>query len=309
MKRKDYTFQASDGKVLAMSKWIAPPLKPLKGVVQIVHGKAEHRKRYEDFAAYLLENGYAVFANDHRGHGDTISSPTEVGTFSCEEGWSRVVKDLIEIKSDITKEFPDLPLFLLGHSMGSFLVRTQIMEDPDGIAGVILSGTGFKPGFIGSFAGLIAKRESRRSGPDAPSDLMENLATGGYNKAFKPNRTSFDWLTRDDAVVDAFVKDPLCGFPGTPSFFTEILKGLTIISDQERVNLLPPELPIYLFSGDQDPVGNFTKDVRKTYHQYQKAGIKDLTVKFYPGCRHETLNEINRQEVYADVLAWLEAHL
>jgi len=308
MKRKDYTFEASDGKQIAMSKWAAGPLKPVKGIVQIIHGKAEHRKRYDHYASFLVDNGWTVVANDHRGHGETISSPEETGTFPDHEGWARVVQDLKEIKAEIHAEYPDQPLIILGHSMGSILARNVILEDPDNITGVILSGTTFSQGLLGMIGGIIAGGDAKRS-PHTPSVKLENLAVGNFNKAFQPNRTEFDWLTRDAKIVDEYAADPLCGFPGTARFYVEFLKGIRVVCDQERINFLPKDLPIYVTSGDQDPAGGFTKQVIKTVNQYKKAGIKDLTLKFYPGGRHEILNEINKDEVYRDILVWMEAHL
>jgi len=309
MNRKDDTMTASDGKKIALSRWNPDGEKPLRGVIQIAHGKGEHRKRYDEFARFLAERGFLVTANDHRGHGDTIESPGEKGSFPAHEGWSRVVHDLIELKNSLQVEFPGVPFFLFGHSMGSFLMRNVILEDSNGVTGVILSGTAFSQGLLGRLGMIMSNREIRKNGPDAPSKVLENMAFGPYNKPFRPNRTAFDWLSRDEAVVDAYVADPLCGFDCSGVFFRELLKGLTVICDQYRVNLLPPELPIYLFSGALDPVGGFTKAVEKTRAQYQKAGIKDLTQKFYPEGRHEMLNELNREEVYADVLAWIEGRL
>lgn len=309
MIRKDDTITVSDGKTLALSRWTPDPAIPLRGVVQIAHGKAEHRKRYDGFARFLTDNGFIAVANDHRGHGESIAAPQEKGSFPAHEGWTRVVHDLIELKKSLQTEFPDIPFFLFGHSMGSFLMRNVILEDSQGVSGVILSGTTFSQGLLGRIGMIVANREIRKKGGDTPSDLLESMASGSFNKPFRPNRTPFDWLSRDEAVVDAYAADPLCGFSGSGVFYRELLKGIQIICDQYRVDLLPPELPIYLFSGSLDPVGGFTKAVEKTWAQYRKAGIKDLTLKFYPEGRHEMLNELNKEEVYADVLAWMEGRI
>jgi len=309
MKRKDYTFEAGDGKILAMSRWSADQSKSLKGVIQIIHGKAEHRKRYDDFATFLTTQGFTVFADDHRGCGETISSHDEKGSLPADNGWNRVVKDLIEIKNEILKEFPDQPFFVIGHSLGSIYARNLIMENSNGISGIILSATFFDPWLLRHIAQIMVKIEKWKIGPHTPSPMMENLTSSGYNKPFRPGRTAFDWISRDEKIVDSYIEDPYCGYACSPSFYAESIKGLRIVCDRKRVNLLPRELPIYIISGSLDTVGEFTKGALKTSKQFEKGGIRDLTVQFYNEARHDILKEINKGEVYSDIVNWIEAHL
>ncbi len=309
MKNIDFTFNSDDKKVLHATKWMPSEDKPVRGVVQIAHGMAEHRSRYSSFAAFLNENGFIVYADDHRGHGQTIEIPEQQGFFAESDGWNRVVKDLSLFTELISKENPGLPLFLLGHSMGSLLLRTLIIDSPVRINGVILSGTAGSQGLLGKVGKLIAKGEVKKKGAVFPSKKMDNLSFGAFNKAFRPNRTDFDWLSRDDKQVDAYIKDPLCGFICTASLFVDLIEGVDYISDRNNLMKIPKTLPIYIFSGEKDPVGADTKGVRKVHEAYRNVGISDLSLKFYKDARHETLNEINRDEVFGDILKWIEKRL
>lgn len=309
MAREDYFFEASDGRSLATSRWVNSTKGAPIGLLQIAHGKAEHRLRYNQFAEFLAQNGFVVVAHDHRGHGGSVDSIRGIGTFGCKNGWERAVQDLIEAKRTLAATYPGLPLFLLGHSMGSYLARSQILEDSAGVSGVILSGTSFNPPVMSVLGRIVATLVAPIIGFDTPSPFLENIATGGFNNSFRPNRTTHDWLTRDEKTVDAYVDDPLCGFPGSASFYLQLLRGLKTICNQNRVNQLPGDLPILLIAGQCDPVGNFTKDVTKCFNQYQAAGIKALDIKLYPDGRHELLHELNREEVYSDLLGWLTARI
>jgi alpha-beta hydrolase superfamily lysophospholipase len=173
---------------------------------------------------------------------------------------------------------------------------------------VILSGTGSDPGFLSTVGIWIAKREIKKKGKRARSELLNKLSFGSYNKAFKPNRTEFDWLSRDEKEVDKYIEDPYCGEVATAGFFYDMISGVKQLDKPERISQIPKDLPIFLFSGDQDPVGNNTKGVRTAYQNLKKAGIKDISYKLYKDGRHEMLNEINKEEVYRDVIQWLNNH-
>jgi alpha-beta hydrolase superfamily lysophospholipase len=192
VKATSFDETLTDGTVLFVHKW-APTQEP-KGVVQIAHGMAEHSARYADFAATLANEGFIVYANDHRGHGKTAKEKEDVMYFADENGWELAVDDLHELTKVIKQENPDLPVFLFGHSMGSFLSRRYIQNYGEGLSGVILSGTGGDPGILGSIGVWVAKREIKKRGKKGKSKLLNKLSFGSYNKAFKPNRTEFDWL-------------------------------------------------------------------------------------------------------------------
>ena len=308
MKSDTFTFKTSDGIQIFTYRWMPDEASAVKGVVQIAHGMAEHAARYERFADALTKAGYAVYANDHRGHGKTAGSQDNLGYFADENGWEKVVKDMHTLTGIIKKENPNKPFFLFGHSMGSFLSRHYSMLYASELTGLILSGTGGDPGAIGKIGLFVAKMDAMFHGRKAKSEIMTKLSFGAFNNAFKPNRTDFDWLSRDNAEVDKYINDPLCGTVFTAGFFCDMLGGLDFINNKENIGKIPKNLPIYLFSGAKDPVGGNTKGVNQVYNSLKNAGIGDLTLKFYENGRHESLNEINRDEVSRDVIAWLDKH-
>lgn len=308
MKSDTFTFKTSDGIQIFTYRWMPDQASAVKGVVQIAHGMAEHAARYERFADALTKAGYAVYANDHRGHGKTAGSQDNLGYFADENGWEKVVEDMHTLTGIIKKENPNKPFFLFGHSMGSFLSRHYSMLYANELTGLILSGTGGDPGAIGKIGLFVAKMDAMFHGRKAKSEIMTKLSFGAFNNAFKPNRTDFDWLSRDNAEVDKYINDPLCGTVFTAGFFCDMLGGLDFINKKENIGKIPKNLPIYLFSGAKDPVGGNTKGVNQVYNSLKNAGIGDLTLKFYENGRHESLNEINRDEVSLDVIAWLDLH-
>ena len=300
------TVTASDGTALHTHRWL-PDGSP-KAVVQIAHGMAEHSARYARLAQALTDHGYAVYAHDHRGHGATAIE-ADHGYFSDDNGWDAVVADLRAVTRFAQEEQPGLPVFLLGHSMGSFLARTYVIEDSRDLAGLVLSGTGGDPGPLGKVGLAVARLEARLRGGRHVSPILDKLTFGQFNATFKPNRTDFDWLSRDEAEVDAYVADPLCGRTFTSGFFVDLFGGVQRINDRKQVAGVRRDLPILLVAGDKDPVGDGGKGPRTVGEQYSSVGIVDVTCTLYPGARHEIFNETNRDEVTEDVIAWLDAHL
>jgi len=277
-------------------------------VVQIVHGMAEHASRYEEFAGSLAENGFAVYAADQRGHGQTAGKPENVGFVAEKDGWNILVNDQIKLTEIIKKENPGLKVFLLGHSMGTFIVRDYVFSNGKAIAGIILSGTSCDPGILAYIGKLIAKWQIKRNGYKAKSPLLDRMSFGKFNSYFKPNRTAFDWLSTNDENVDKYIADPYCGGIFSCSFFYDLIYGVKKINKFENIKKVPADLSILLISGEKDPVGNFTKGVLKVYEDYKRAQIKDLKYKFYPGLRHEILNETGKKTVYKDIMDWLNTH-
>lgn len=273
-------------------------------ILQVAHGMAEHIERYHDFASFLAEQGILVAANDHAGHGKSVGEDKLHGYFGAENGWSNLVADIAMLRSMVSGRYPGIPYVMMGHSMGSFLMRTYASRQGAGNAAFIFSGTGGKNPAV-SAGKLVAKLEKRRNGAKQPSTMLQNMSFGSFNKAFAPNRTNSDWLSRDGAQVDAYEADPLSGFVFTAEAMSDLFEGLTEISSEAWAAKVP-DVPILMFSGDKDPVGANGEGVRQVAGWLEATGHR-VTLKLYPEGRHEMLNEINRQEVYEDVLAFIRS--
>ena len=276
----------------------APATAP-KAIIQIVHGMAEHIARYERMAKALNEAGFLVCGRNHRGHGPEAKL---LGYFADEQGWDAILNDAHAVSLDIKKQYPGVPFILLGHSMGSFLAREYALRYGKELDGLILSGTGFYPKALCASGRMLAKLAPKKK----PANLVNNIAFAGNNKPFAPGRTGFEWLSRDEKEVDKYVADPLCGFCFTGSAFSDFFGGLLALTDESRLSSMPKDLPVYFMSGDRDPVGQMGEGVRQVAEQFKKAGMRDITVKLYPDARHELFNELNRDEVTADLIQWLE---
>jgi alpha-beta hydrolase superfamily lysophospholipase len=307
MKISSFSFNNSNGKDIYVYKWI-PETDAIKGVIQISHGLSETAARYEELAAFLTENGYIVYANDHLGHGKTAKTTDNLG-YACKDGFSQMVKDMKQLNDIIKKEHPEIPLFLLGHSMGSYLSQVYIQWYGETINGVILSGTSGKQGVVLYFGKLLSKLEILIKGDRGKAINVNKLAFGGFNKPFRPSRTEFDWLSRDPLEVDKYIKDDYCGAIPSNGLYYDLFSALSVMHNKSNLERIPKNLPIYLFSGEKDPVGGNTKSVLNLLELYKQQNIKDLSIKFYKDGRHEMLHEVNKIEVIQDVLAWLEAHI
>ncbi|MBU3130069.1 alpha/beta hydrolase [Clostridium tagluense] len=308
MKVENFKIKDKGDLEIFVYKWLPDENIQVKGVVQIAHGMAETAARYEGFARALTNDGFIVYANDHRGHGKTAGQISKLGDLG-EDGFNSMVENMHQLNERIKEENHNLPIFLFGHSMGSFLTQRYICLYGGGLKGTIVSGSCGKQGIIVDIARLIAKREIRKIGRAGKSNKLDKLSFGNYNNSFKPNRTAFDWLSRDNKQVDKYIDDPFCGTVFTAGFFYDFLGGLKRIADPREIENVPKDLPIYIFSGDKDPVGKNGKGVLKLIKTYKEHGMVDLTYKLYKDGRHEMLNEINREEVIADVIKWLNASL
>lgn len=303
MEKQQFWLQMDDGMDISVQKWFHE--KTPKAILQLSHGMAEHIERYDHFARFLTEKDIFVYGNDHRGHGKTGDKAGIFGYFSDENGFERVTDDLLKVTEKIKSEFPAVPIILFGHSMGSFLVRRYIQKYPNQVQGVIISGTGGNPGLAGKVGKMWAQWESKKNGRDHSSPTMDRLIFGSYNKGFENGKSKFAWLTRDEQVVEAYLKDPYCGFVCTSGFFVDLLSGLETIHKDEEIQKINKALPVYIFSGAKDPVGAKTFGVKSVIHQYKKNGIHNLEYRFYDNGRHEMLNEINKEEVFQDIYNWL----
>ena len=307
MRADTFSFKAEDGKDLFVYRWLPDEGAPRKAIVHVSHGMAEHAARYARVAEALTAAGYAVYADDHRGHGKT-AGPDDLGWMGP-GGFRRSVQDIEQLLVFEKAENPGLPAVLFGHSMGSYFAQSFLVDAGSSIKAAVLSGTGGKPSLIAAAGRLVARVERLRLGPRGKSKLLTALSFEEFNKAFRPNRTAFDWLSRDDAEVDKYIADPLCGFPVTTQLWVDLLDGLGHISSPAQQAKIPHDLPVYVLCGSEDPVGEQTRSVQQLLSAYGRVGLADVTHKFYPSGRHEVLNETNRDEVTRDLVAWLDARL
>lgn len=298
------SFLSSDGKTSLYFREYVPEEEAV-GIVQLVHGIAEHVARYDPFARFLAENGYIVVCHDQLGHGKSIAGEDSLGFFSETDGWDKAVKDIHALHEATAAKYPGKPYFIFGHSMGSFLTRTYLIKYHSGLDGAIISGTGQQGAALVAGGKLMSAIEMKKHGARYKSELLNNMAFGSYNKKLGAVRTACDWLSRDPAIVDAYIADPLCGFVPSAGLLHDMMGGIEFISRQKNVEKMKKDLPVMFMSGDCDPVGEEGKGVIKAYKAFLKAGMTDVTMKLYHGGRHEMLNETNKEEVYEDVLRWL----
>lgn len=303
-----FTFKSTDDTEIVVYQWMRTDTQ-IRGVVQIAHGMAEIAIRYQRFASKLTKKGFVVYANDHRGHGQTAESIDTLGYLGDHNGFNLLVQDMKQLTDWIVKDNPGLPIYLFSHSMGSFAAQRYIMDYKAQIAGLILSGSNGEQGIALSAGKALAGLEMLLRGRKAKSKMMNQLTFGSYNKKFHPQTTGSEWLTRDEEELQKYLNNPYCGTIFPTSFYYEFLGSLQYIEDKNNFHKIPVDFPILILSGDQDPVGDFGKGVKKLYQRYKNQGVNDLTMKLYEGARHELLNETNRDEVTADILKWLEAHI
>lgn len=304
MKTERLIFRNKDDIKIHVYKW--SPSGEVKGIIQIAHGMAEHAGRYDYFAEALVKEGFIVYANDHRGHGQSAPSIEELGYISDQDGFSDMVTDMRSLTAIAKKDNPNLPIILFSHSMGSFLAQRYIQLYGNDIDGVILSGTTGKQGPKVNVGIMLAKSLMKIKGRRAKIKLLDELAFSNYNKKAEPKRTKFDWLSSDPKQVDQYVADPYCGTLFTVSFFHDLFVGTKMIHRPELLKQVPQDLPIYIFGGQDDPVSDYGLGIMDLAKTYTQLGVQDLTSRLYPGGRHEMLNEINQDEVIADVISWIK---
>lgn len=278
--------------------------KDVSGAVMIVHGMAEHIDRYDDFARYLADRGYLVFGMDNASHGKSLAEGQPKGFFGTKGGWDALIADMNTLYTTVKRDYPQLGFVLFGHSMGSFLARSYAARHSEDFDGYVFSGTAGKNP-IAPIGKLLCHLEIKKGKGFEPSALLNAMSAGAYNKKFKNPRTDFDWLTRDEAVVDAYAQDSMCGFAFTPYGMKDLLDGLIEIGRGKWARQVANK-PILLMSGAMDPVGGFSKGVLQVEKRLKKTG-HTVCCKLYPEGRHEMLNELNREQVYGDVHLFLES--
>lgn len=304
--RTDHFYPSCGEGRIHYCKWL--PEGTPRGVVQIVHGIAEYVERYDEFAAFLNERGYVVVAEDHMGHGKSIGATGTRGYFAG--GWFAAVNDSVRLMEDTMAEFSNVPYVLFGHSMGSFMARTILTKYPDsGIAAVVICGTGWQPWRALPGAIRLMEDVCRQRGERNPSEELQNLVFGTYNRKVEHPRTPYDWLTRDRKIVDAYIAHPLCGFTASAGLLRDMMKGIRYIEEPDNLNRMRKDMPVLFIAGEDDPVGNYGKGVKQAVAAFKKSGMTGVSCRIYPLCRHEILNEINREDIYKDVARWLDTVL
>ena len=300
-----FFLSASDGHDVACYSWV--PTNP-KALVQIAHGMGEHARRYDWVARQLIAEGYAVYANDHRGHGET-SGP--VLGYMGADGWNRALADMYELGQLARGKHEGLKLILLGHSMGSMLSQQYITRYGCSIDALVLSGSpGFRESKLAFIGLMMMKFERWRHGPDGVSELMQDVIFRKSNTAFdSPGATGYEWLSRDHEEVAIYIADEQCGFVLSPGALIEMYEGSAISQAKLSLLKISKDLPIYIFSGSQDPVHGGQADLDRLVDAYRKCGLAQITYKLYPGGRHEMFNETNKDEVLSELVLWLEEQL
>ena len=284
---------------------LALPEHP-RAIVQINHGMAEHGGRYERFADALVEAGFGAVAHDHRGHGHTTAPGTSLGYMGARGGWEALVDEIEAVRVHVRKERPGVPLVTFGHSMGAIAALTHALRHPHSTDALALWNSGVETSALTAVFGVILKVQRAFKGSDTPSELARKATFDTWNKQFAPNRTDFDWLSRDEAEVDAYISDPLCGFPISVGMWQDVLSGVRFCADDENFKALPSDLPVHLLAGEKDPCTDGGKAVANIEARMKARGMRDVTLRLLPDTRHESLNELNRERTTQDFVAWLE---
>ena len=304
--RDEFYFPSKDGNTeIHTIEW--KPEGEVRAVLQICHGMVEYIKRYDEFAQFLCEKGFYVVGNDHLGHGKSVQSKSEYGFFEKKYGNACVLGDIHTLRQRTVKKYPEMPYFMLGHSMGSSLLRQYIQMYGNGLSGVVLMGvvTDHRRSSL-LFVKQLCRLMAAVRGWHYRSRMVDELVTGSFNKKFKPSVTRADWITSDKEHLDAYVTDPLCSFMFTVNAYYSMMAGMLGMQKKENISMIPKSLPVLFVSGAEDPVGNFGKGVRKVCEIYKSAGLRDVSLKLYEGDRHEILNETNREQVYQELYEWFE---
>ena len=300
--RTDFYYESQCGSQIHGCCWA--PDGEVKAIVQLVHGISERLDRYQELAEYLNTQGILVVGEDHMGHGLSVTEKTPRCYFAG--GWFGAVADTYRLTQDTMAKYPGVPYFIYGHSMGSFMTRTLLAKYPDsGISGAIICGTGWQQTALIVAAKGLSNLICKIKGETHPSKFLRKLAFGSYNDKIKPLRTGLDWLSRDEASVDAYIADPLCGGTASAGLMRDMMDGFAYNQDEKNLASMNKDLPVFFIAGDADPVGEYGKGVLHSAEIFRKVGMKQVDVKLYPQARHEVHNELNKEEVREDVRNWI----
>ena len=305
--KEDLYFDSVDGehKIHAI-EW-DPEGEP-KAILQLIHGMTEYIGRYDEFASYMADHGFCVVGNDHLGHGDSVNSPEDYGFFREKNGNRCLLEDIRTLRDMTRAKYPDVPYFILGHSMGSFLARQFMARYGDGLSGAIIMGTGSQPAAMLNFGMALCKMIALARGWHYRSRMIRSIASGNYNKKCG-NSTPAEWLSKNDENKAKYIKDPKCTFIFTVNGYYNLFYSFKDCQDRKTVDMIRKDLPVLLTSGTEDPVGDYGKGVQQAYKLYQDAGLQDVQMKLYEGDRHEILNELDRSQVFQDLREWLESKI
>ncbi|MEZ3487045.1 MAG: lysophospholipase [Lachnospiraceae bacterium] len=306
--KKEFYYRSRDGKTqIHAIEWI--PAERIRGVLQICHGMVEYAERYQEFAEYMCGHGIYVVAHDHLGHGKSINTEADYGYFPEKNGNRCVIGDIQQLRVITSKKHPGVPYMMLGHSMGSFLLRQYLPMYGDGLAGAVIMGTGYQPVLVLEAGQLVCCVTALFKGWRYRSKFVDNLSFGGFNKKFEPSETGRDWITSDRELQRKYVEDPLCMFRFTLGGYYQMFEGMKSLNKKKNIARIPKELPILFTAGADDPVGAYGRNVRKVYERYKEAGLRNVSLKLYDGCRHEILNESIRGQIYEELYGWCEKRL
>ena len=302
--RKEYSVPSKSGVSDIYARCWLPSDEP-KAIIQVAHGMAEHGERYEDFAKYLCQKGLALFINDHVGHGKSVKSDDDLGYFGERNGWDTLVEDERTLTELIKTEFPEIPVIFFGHSMGSFIAREYVRrygKDERIKAAVFCGSSGKNP--ASAIAIVLTDTIAKIKGSKHRSKFIDKIAFGPYNKKTE-NRTAFDWLSTDKTEVDKYIADKYCGYLFTTAGYRDLFTLLNNVSGKDWYDSIYENLPLLIIAGEEDPVGTYGKGIKEIYNNLVASGKKDVTIKLYPGMRHEILNEVDRVQVYEYISSWV----
>lgn len=305
VKREELYFDSRDNvnKIHAM-KWIPEKEKPVC-ILQIIHGMAEYIERYDEFARVMAEKGILIVGEDHLGHGKSVGENGTYGYFCERDAATVVVRDSHRLKKMVQEQYPGVPYIILGHSMGSFILRNYLCRYGTGIQAAVIVGTGMQPKAVLGLAKAVLAVQKIFCGSKHPSELVNALAFGSYNKKISGARTPMDWLTKDDKIVDAYMADPMCGFTFTINGFQTLFELISRLHKKQNLEKMPKDLPVLFTAGDADPVGDYGEGVKRAYQSFVDIGMKNVKIKLYDNDRHELLNETDRKVVYEDIYQWI----
>ena len=304
IKKEDFYFDSRDGEhKIHGIRWI-PEERPVC-IVQIVHGMAEYIDRYDEFARYLADKGIMVVGDDHLGHGKSVKPGEKYGYFCKEDAPTVLVRDEHRLKKITQKQYAGVPYIILGHSMGSFIVRNYLFRYGTGIDGALIVGTGMQSKPVLLCARILAGIDGALFGAGHISKLVDKAAFGVYNKRIDSPKTPFDWLSRNEDNVRRYINDPMCGFIFTANGFQTLFRLIRNLHDVEKLKKMPHSLPVFFLAGADDPVGDYGRSVERVYKSFKELGMENVQMKLYPKDRHEILNEVDREDIYGDIYRWI----
>ena len=305
IKKEDLYFKSRDGEhKLHAIRWVPEAEKPVC-ILQIVHGMTEYIDRYDEFARYMAERGILVVGDDHLGHGKSVRAGEPYGYFCRHDAPTVLVRDEHRLKKLMQKKYEGVPYIILGHSMGSFIVRNYLLRYGKGIDGVIIMGTGMQPKPVLLTGIALSTIQGLIYGGDHVCKFIDKVSFGSYNKRIDMTKEPGNWLSKNEANIMKYAADPMCTFTFTANGFQTMFRLIYNLHDREKLMKMPPNLPVIFLSGEDDPVGDYGKAVRQVYQSFREIGMENVQIKLYPKDRHEILNELDREDVYGDIYRWI----